>query len=196
VPHPVSSISASAAARRGLIDSQLSRPLRDRQMADRPPPAMITIIVTGVRKAHAKEVTPACQPLSSRYVTISNMSVSPTPTNARYSLHPTLTNPHSPFAAIYTPADRRILALSQCFPSLASHLTEEMEEKENVNKNSRIVKFSHQNIVCFLLLNPSTALPARMRREYIVGSVGNHNWRSSTSPKVVIGRCPCWNRAS
>lgn len=139
---------------------------------------------------------PPCQPLSSRYATISNMTASPTPTNALTTRLPTLTNTPSSFAATLTPANPQILTLPQCFPSLPSHPTEEMEELENVNKISRIVIFSHQNIVCFLLLNPSAGLPARMRREYIVGSVGNNNWRSSTSPKVVIGQCRCWNRAS
>jgi hypothetical protein len=79
------------------------------------------------------------------------MIASPTPTNALISLLPTPTNTHSPFAALFTPVDRRILSLPQCFPSLPSHPTEEMEEKENVNKISRIVIFSHQNIVCFLI---------------------------------------------
>src|SRR5258708_1263527 len=99
------------------------------------------------------------------------MIASPTPTNTLTSRRPTLSNTHSPFAATFTPADRQIISLSQRFPSLPSHRTEEMEELENVNKNSQIVIFSHQNIVCFLVLNPSAGLPARMRREYIVGSV-------------------------
>src|SRR5258708_22210752 len=124
------------------------------------------------------------------------MIASPTRTNTLTSRRPTLSNTHSPCAATFTPADRLILSLSQRFPSLPSHRTEEMEELENVNKISRIVIFSHQNIVCFLLLNPSAALPARMRREYIVGSVGNHQWRSSTSPEVIISGCRCWNRVS
>ena len=177
-------------------DVQVSRLFSHRQMDVSTPRHDSPFIVTAVRKAHAKEVTRGRQPLSSRYAIMSNMTASPAPTNPLSSPFPTLTNTHSRFAATFNPADRLIFSLSQCFPSLPSHRTEEMEEKENVNKISQIVIFSHQNIVWFLLLNPSAGLPARMPREYIVGSVGNHNWRSSTSPKVVIGRCRCWNRAS
>ena len=86
--------------------------------------------------------------------------------------------------------------LLNAFLHSPSNSRKRWKRKKMSTKISQLVISSHQNIVWFLLLNPSSALPARMPREYIVGSVGNHQWRSSTSPKVVIGRCRCWNRAS
>jgi hypothetical protein len=52
-----------------------------------------------------------------------------------------------------------------------------------------------QNTVCLVHLKQSTGLLARLRREYIGGSIGNHKWRSSTFLEATISACRCWNRA-
>jgi hypothetical protein len=109
--------STGAAAWRRFIDIELADCRIEQQMADRTAPA-VTRHHGDWRKESAREGgTLPCQPLSSRYVTISNMTASSTPTNPLSSLLPTPTATRFPSAAIFTAGDQ-ILTLFQCFPSL------------------------------------------------------------------------------
>ena len=137
---------------------------------------------------------PACQPLSSTNAIIPNMIASSTPTNAPNSPH---WPPHQYALAIRShlhsrSPDQPTLPTLSCTP-IPSNGRDGGVGKCQQKFPDR--SFLLQNTVCLVHLKQSMGLPATMRREYIVGSVGNHKWRSSTFLEVTISGCRCWSRA-